>query len=158
MIFTHCILGFALTAANQASVMPLVSVVLREQATTFLEEKDYTLSRKFIERWQFLPKPCKIVLLETLACRLSSNKRIKLVNTEDMIIPSRLFSGDMQWPGHGYVIRQDLFVAGGKAAWAIAELIGTELPEVTEGQTKKERAAMAVKIEQRIKEYAKGAK
>jgi hypothetical protein len=121
----------------------------------YIVETDYHTLRSTVESWKSLPVDSRMPLVNLLARHLMSIKRIGVNNPEDLIIPYRYDRGDLKNLGHGYCVKQDLFIVGGKAAWAIEELMGIpmSLPEINEGLAKQERAKRAEEIKGYIKDY-----
>jgi hypothetical protein len=64
-----------------------------------------------------------------------SNESMKLENYGNLIIPSRVNAGKMDSRKDGNVVRQDLFIKCGRAAWILEQLLGCELPTLTETTT-----------------------
>ena len=141
---------------GQPSTVPQGFFVFCREASAYCRDPNYHNLRKTIGTWQTLPKPARVIVIETLFRRLPSDEVIKLRSTGDLMIESRIDSGDLKFGGHGHSIEQDLFTIGGKAAWAIGELISVDnLPMIVEGQTNKERAEIIKTIRTRIDYYIK---
>jgi len=60
------------------------------------------------------------------------------VATERIQVPSRVSSGKMKPIDNAPVIRQDVFVQSGRAAWFLEQLLNCELPEISERSTEDE--------------------
>ena len=149
-------LAAIMVVASQSAPAPQSVFALCREASNYCREQDYVESRDTIARWQQLPKESRIVLISCLVRRLQSDEKVRLRNTEDTIIWNRLLTGELKFQGHGLIINQDLFIVGGKAAWAIGELISVNnLPMIVEGQTNKERAEIIKTIRTRIDFYIK---
>lgn len=128
---------------------------MRKQVTDYLAAEKWPAVFQTVEAWSCLPKADRVRLAELLAPAVTNRKRMLLKEVEDLIIPYRVDKGDLTFHGHGLVVRQDLFTTGGRAAWAIARLLDTDLPELNEGLTADEWAARAADIAGRIKKASK---
>lgn len=62
----------------------------------------------------------------------TSNELLKLENYGKVVIPSRVKAGKMMAVEGGNVVKQDLFIKRGRAAWVLEKLLDCELPTVTE--------------------------
>ncbi len=113
-----------------------------EQVSAYLLEPDYPKFLQTVEGWKKLPLGDRARLVGLLGKHLASTERPGVTNPADLMIPYRFKTKDLKPSGHGHFVLHDLFIVGGKAAWAIEQLTGVDarLPEINEGQTKEERA------------------
>ena len=123
------------------------------RVAVYLAEQDYASLEAIISEWQALPVGERLRLIEGLAARLGDVTRVGLTNTADLIIWYRNVRGDLKFQGHGHVVAQDLFITGGRAAHAIAELIGVQIAELNEGLPKEERAGRVAVITRDLAAY-----
>lgn len=70
-----------------------------------------------------------------LIARLSVKEKLGLRNTADLIIHCRMHTGDLEFYGHGGVIKEDLFTAAGRASWILNEITGEEFASVQGNMT-----------------------
>jgi len=64
--------------------------------------------------------------------RIRSRSPAALVDSESIEVPSRVKSGKMVSRPGAMVIRQDILIQGGRAAWCLERLLHCELPEISE--------------------------
>ncbi len=133
---------FVIGLIAAAPVPDTVRKQLDNEASAYVLEPDYPKFLRTVEEWKKLPLGHRAQLIESLARHLNSTQKPGVVNPDDLIIPYRIKTKDLKFYGHGHLVMQDLFIVGGKAAWAIEQLTGVDtwLPEINEGQTKEERA------------------
>ena len=105
--------------------------------------------------WYRLRKADRNRVVDLLTPALASRKRVPLRETADLIITYRWATGDLEFYGHGGFVDQDLFTVGGRAAWAIGELLDVKLPELNEGLTFKDWAARVNDIARIVKDVGK---
>jgi hypothetical protein len=95
----------------------------------FMAERDFEKMRLLPKQWQqTLPEAARKNLVVLLLQKLSSSGDLALENYADMFVPSRVEAGKMTFAGHGLLIDQDVFLENGRAAWAIEQLLGCNLP------------------------------
>ena len=82
-------------------------------------------------------------LIVALLRRLSSTKAVKLDNVADLAVKSRVKAKKMTFEGHGMLIDQDVFIEGGRSAWAVEQLLDCHLPAIEEGLSKEELSRRA---------------
>jgi len=73
-----------------------------------------------------------------LIARLSIKEKVGLENTADLIIGCRMNTGDLEFYGHGGIIKEDLFTVAGRVSWILNELTGEEFVSVQCGMTKED--------------------
>lgn len=120
---------------NQKAVLRQVA---SEEVDLLIRTSDFQQLRKKVNAWKKQDKVMQKHLISQLASRLDSTKPLKLENYADLIVWSRLQGGKMKFHGHGYVLKQDVFLENGRCAWAIEELLKIELPTFTENMAAKE--------------------
>ncbi|MBT3291747.1 MAG: hypothetical protein HN380_30675 [Victivallales bacterium] len=81
-----------------------------------------------IREWRRYAPPYREKTLQALASQLTSVTESRMTETGNMAILHRVVSGEMPFPARGTVIVQDIFIKGGRAAWAIEKLIGIQFP------------------------------
>ena len=74
-------------------------------------------------------------LLGLLSDEIRATNRLELESLGNVVISNRVRNGKMTQTSTSKVIDHDLFVAGGRAAWAIEHISGHKLPPVTEEST-----------------------
>ena len=134
-----------------ATPMPAEDRPMTKQVSDYLATEKWPEVFQTVEIWSRLSKDERARLVELLAPALTDRSRVALRDTQDLIIPYRLDTGDLKFQGHGLVVRQDLFTTGGRAAWAISRLLEIDLPELNEGLTKAQWAERAADIAARAK-------
>jgi hypothetical protein len=92
-------------------------------------------------------------VVHRMAAYLAARDRVRTTNLDDSIILYRVRRGDMPMRAQGGVVAQDLFIVGGRAAWAIAEITGLSIPELNEGLSPQEYQARVDKIIEILKCY-----
>jgi hypothetical protein len=114
---------------------------VREAIRELLTIKDFAKLWQFPGKWRrALPGLTRKQFPLALLQGLRSAKGLNLDNYADLFIPSRVRSGKMAFHGHGLMVEQDLFLEGGRCAWAIEELLGIRLPLFTEELFRDRRA------------------
>lgn len=107
--------------------------------SAFIAEPDLPALLKTQESWKRLSLSKRVRLAELFATHLPNRTKVGVKRPADLIISSRVNSGELKLYGHGWMPGQDLFLIGGKAAWAISELMapceipwgqGVTLPEL----------------------------
>src|SRR3954470_20283463 len=148
------VLGPAEPPASEPKAKPLT-----EQVTAYLDTGQCPqVIRTGYNEWPRLPKADQARLVGLLVPALTEVRRIDLRDTADLIIPYRNDKGDLKQYGHGLVVKQDLFTAGGRAAWAISRLLDTDLPELNAGLTAEEWARRAAEIARRAERFQANAR
>jgi hypothetical protein len=134
--------ALAIAVATTLSLGPAGRIIdLDKSASRLVETDDYATVRTTAAQWQNLPPAERRLLIVLLSTHLGNTRKVGLRNTADLYIPYRAVTGDLSPPsGMGYWTPQDLYVVGGRVAWAIGELMGVApgLPELNEGLTKEE--------------------
>lgn len=123
------------------ALMPPGAGTEARQVADYLAAEQWPTLYRTVDAWAVLPKADRVRLVGLLAPALTSRKRVPLKEVEDLIIGYRWSTGDLEFQGHGWIVRQDVFTQGGRAAWAIEKLLDIELPELNEGLTFMEWAA-----------------
>ncbi len=110
-----------------------------------------------INGWERLPRAARVRLAAKLVPALHTTAFVRPINTADLMVPYRLQTGELKHIGFGLHIQQDVFLSGGRAAFAISRLIGDEnLPVLDGGLTAGEWNKRALAIEAKVKAFAKG--
>ena len=87
---------------------------------------------RFTERWtRDLSAADQKQIVVELASRLRNTRELRLEHLDDTSIESRVRAGRMDFPGHGTMYKQDLFLENGRCAWALEEMLGRTLPSFT---------------------------
>jgi len=73
-----------------------------------------------------------------LVVRLSNKKKIGLINTADLIIGDRIYTGDLKFYGHGGTVDEDIFTIAGRASWILNEITGEDFAVVHANLTKED--------------------
>jgi len=121
----------------QDATAPPADRIARRQAIDYLAAKEWPVLIQTVEAWSGLPKADRARLVEHLTPAVKDRRRVPLEEVQDLIIFYRLSTGDLTYQGHGGIVGQDLFITGGRAAWALEKLLDVELPELNEGLTAK---------------------
>lgn len=106
---------------------------------SLLSETDYRKLRGMAKLWSMTCDAGtrkEIVLL--LVKGLPSKKPLKLANYGDVFVPSRV-PDKMPFYGHGVQVDQDIFIEGGRCAWALEDLLGIKIETISEEMPEKER-------------------
>jgi hypothetical protein len=127
-----------------------------EVVSKFLQEGDFATCSRSLDEWRTYPASHKLQILSTLANQLRESTEVKLVNLNDTMVLPRLVSGELKGHGHGAVIWQDIFIHGGKAAWAVESLLDTQLPPITTKSTKEELDVVVSTANDLVKAYKRG--
>lgn len=91
-------------------------------------------------------------VLFALVDGIRSRSGATFVDSGTIEVPSRVRSGKMQKPAAGTVIRQDVFLKGGRAAWFLEQILNFELPEMTEQTSDEELEDVVVEAYYQVKE------
>jgi hypothetical protein len=126
---------------------------LAEQVAAYLTTEQCPEVTRAVEGWSRLPKADRASLMGLLVPALTDVRRIGLLDTADLIIQYRIDRGDLKFYGHGWIVSQDLFTTGGRAAWAVSRLLDTDLPELNAGLTADEWAKRAAEIARRVERF-----
>jgi hypothetical protein len=95
---------------------------------------DFDVIWNLPEQWsKSLSPEARKELIILLVMSVRSDKELAVVNYADMVVTSRVHSGKMAGSIPGLWLRQDVFILGGRCAWAIEQLLHCELPEFSEG-------------------------
>jgi hypothetical protein len=128
------------------------------EVTAFLTDERWPEVRRIAEAWSKRPPAERARLAGELAPALTDRRLVGLRDPEDLIIVHRLLTGDLKWQGHGLVVRQDLFVTGGRAAWAISRLMDADVPELNAGLTPEQWEGRAAVIARQVKDFQAAAR
>jgi len=93
-------------------------------------------------------------ILVALVDGIRSRTPAVLADSESVEVPSRVKSGKMQRRPGAKMIRQDIFLRGGRAAWFLEVVLNCELPELTEQSTDEEVEDVVLEAYYRLKEAA----
>ena len=110
------------------------------RVAALLQEADYAKVRAMARDWRNLPAEEQRRLIVALLDRIPSQDELKLTNYADTTVASRLRARKMPWFGHGLELRQDVFLVGGRCAWAIERLMDVSLPEISADLTPQQAA------------------
>ncbi|MFO0849784.1 MAG: hypothetical protein U0871_14705 [Gemmataceae bacterium] len=125
-------------------------------------EKDCPTLHKVISDWKSLGLLSRVRLVDALTPHLTDQTKVGVANPADLMISYRFKTGELKFYGHGWGPGQDLFLVGGKAAWAINVLMGPDgestssavgLPELDGGLTKEEWDRRAGVIKQYVAQF-----
>jgi hypothetical protein len=94
----------------------------------------------------------KTELIRKLARGLYSKESLSLTDYGSVTVQSRIESGKMPKVENGPVLKQDIFIVGGRCAWALEYLTGGELPTISELSSEKEMRAADYEVWLRIEE------
>ncbi len=126
---------------SHPAAVPLGVRAEAKQVAGYLAAEQWPDLFRTVEAWCLLPRADRVRLVGLLAPALESRKRVPLRTPEDLIIMYRWGTGDLEFKGHGGFVNQDLFTVGGRAAWAVEELLDIGMPELNEGLTFRDWAA-----------------
>lgn len=76
--------------------------------------------------------------------RIESRAPAQINDSEMIEVPSRVKAGKMQTRLNVIVVRQDILIQGGRAAWCLEQLLGCELPEISEVSSEGELQEAAI--------------
>jgi len=108
-----------------------------------------------IARWEKLPRPVRVRLAMELRPALHTTAFVRPTNTADLMVPYRIRTGELKHVGLGLHVRQDVFLSGGRAAFAIERLTGADdFPTLDGGLTPGEWNGRALAIEAKVKAFA----
>ena len=145
--------AFSLLALAPINPPELKAKPLSDLVSAYLTREAFDDVWKPVEAWAKLPASDRARVVELLVPALTDVRRVGLRDTADLIISYRIDKGDLNFYGHGWIVRQDLFTTGGRAAWAISRLMDTDLPELNAGLTADEWAKRAADIAKRAKAF-----
>lgn len=110
-----------------------------ESVKRLMNTRDYAKLSELIENWRTkIDSDSKQILLQSLIGRIRSQNEIGLENYGSVCIPTRIGSGGMTRQENALVIKQDIFIEGGRAAWTLEKLMDCDLPPVTARGSEKE--------------------
>jgi hypothetical protein len=122
----------------------------------YLDEPDYDKFHLTLAKMAVLPPGERKAVLRLLTRHLTSTTRVGLRNSADTIIPYRTYTTRELYDfGHGGLVYQDLFIVGGKAAYAVGEIVQVKVPELGKWQTPAERAEAARAVTRLVGWYQK---
>ena len=120
----------------QIQLVRAEELTLQKNLAELMTTQEYPVLQKLVIQWRVgLSDASRARLVQLLLERMPSNEPLTLRNYADMFIMSRVESGKMEFMGHGVMVEQDLFLEGGRSAWAIQELLGCTLPPIEDGLT-----------------------
>jgi hypothetical protein len=96
-----------------------------------------------VSGWRTLSAADRGRLLDLLAIHLSNYDKLGLKNNTELMVLYRQQTKDEKPFNGPKATKQDVYLVAGKTAWAIEELVGFLIPEITEGQSDKERRDQA---------------
>lgn len=91
-------------------------------------------------------------VLISLVSGIRSRTPVAFVDSSMLEVPSRIRSGKMRKSAKTTVIRQDVFLKGGRAAWFLEQILNCELPELTEQTTDEELEDMVLEAYYQVQE------
>ena len=148
--FWLCSLFAAATFGAEPSTAPSTEA----QVAAYLGEQDFGKSSAILRAWKTAGPDQKIALMEELEKSLGSTKAIPLTNTADMMVWSRPSQGNFD--GHGLILKQDVYVVGGKAAWAMEFVLDLQLPPILEKMAEEDKSRSIAQIKATVSAYEKG--
>jgi len=134
------------------------AIASRKVVQTFFAETKYGRCVELTRAWRILPPSGKIGLLEALAESLTSRREAAFSDVSDMAVWHRVAAGRMKFDGMGVLLKQDVFIEGGRAAWAIERIIDVRLPAVTDELSDEKLRARVDVIRLAVSAYANGAR
>ena len=123
-------------------------------ATQLLDEDNLSDVYDLIASYEKLAIGKRVELMKELVGQFSAKQEQELHNLTDNFILPR--ANLMKFQGHGMIIEHDIFIRGGKAAWAVQRMLNVRLPaieEKTPPATIKDIAAQAMNA---INAYERG--
>jgi hypothetical protein len=106
----------------------------------FVNEQDYQQIGRQILVWDVATRgEDRNALMVALLRRVRSDRFVGLKDYADFSVESRVKAGKMDFPGHGTIAKQDVFLEGGRSAVAIEVLTGRTLTPIVEGMKPAER-------------------
>ena len=124
---------------------------LNQQVQKYLAAKPYPELSRTVQAWSKYPDSDRRRLTLKLIDKLSDRAYVGMTEQTDMVIFYRVETGDMKMYGHGGQIYQDLFLVGGRAAWALSEMYEVRgLPELNAGLSQEEWNKRAKQIAARF--------
>lgn len=143
----------AIPAAAQTPATPFDAAVIVKD---FLALHDLGKSSVMITSWEKLPASQKLALVDELAKHLDARDKLLIFNTHDIVVRSRLITGEMTFGGHGQVTSHDFYIAGGKAAWAITRMLDAASTGILEKMPEEDRKNAILEVKMLIRIYKKG--
>ena len=129
------------------------SLQLRKQVVAYLKTKQWPELQRIAQAWTKLPEADRVHLATMLLPYMSRRETVDLHNTGDLIILYRWDTGDLKVRPAGQRVEQDLFISGGRAAWAFAQLFPkVKLPELNDGMSREEWYNRTKAITERVNE------
>ncbi|MCE9532233.1 MAG: hypothetical protein K8T89_14105 [Planctomycetes bacterium] len=120
----------------------------------FMDEHDFSKCYQTVLEWERVGRTKKADILKELSEQVTSGEIIELIKLEDNFIVPRPNANHFQ--GHGSIVRQDVFIRGGKAAWAIEQLLNIQLHPITEKMTKEELEGAVREAQNCVASYRRG--
>ena len=113
---------------EQKALDPKVQGAVDELLTT----EDYQVLLTLPRQWTSnLSETAQKDLIIELLKRIGTRKELKLENYGDMIVKSRVHTGEMKSNERGVLLKQDIFIEGGRCAWALERLLNCDMPMIT---------------------------
>ncbi len=105
----------------------------RRAVDELLAARDYDAMSPLPKRWaEGTSESARKHILATLLERLGSTGSTPLRGTGIMFVLSRMLAEDKPLSREGPMLEQDVYVANGRCAWAIEQMMGCVLPTFTE--------------------------
>lgn len=115
---------------KDASAVPTPPTSLQAEVQTLFTTTDYEKLPPVIARWkEQLPPAERKQLLPALLRHVGSTKKLSLKDPERIIVSATRKPGKVEGKDQ-VVVRQDVFTEGGRAAWAVEQLLDCQLPVI----------------------------
>ncbi|MCZ2342247.1 MAG: hypothetical protein LC104_10690 [Bacteroidales bacterium] len=151
------ILHHQLTPAEHSKRANAIRIYIStsEEISRFFDKTDYQQVADILKQWSKLPSSQIDKVLYLLAAKLHDSSHTAFTNNTGLHLPTCVkFGYRNQLSAKQFqkakVVLHDLFVVQGKAAWAIQELIGVELPDIIRDLPEKEMKQRILTIEKYI--------
>ena len=122
----------------------------------YLNQNDWPSCYAAVDAWIRLSLSKRLNIIGELLKFIESVKQCDLDRTDGMVPGFPTHGREIKFYGSGFVVWQDMFLEGGKAAWAIEHLIGAPLPQITLDLPTNERESRALRIRCAVKAYKNG--
>jgi hypothetical protein len=126
------------------------------EIVSLLKTHDFEVMAQIIKMWKATPLSRRIDLLSALLPHVSSGSETPINNATDMVVRSRLRPTKREFPGHNLILLQDVYVEGGRAAWAIEELVGTAITPIVANSTLEDRRSVQNVARMVVESYNRG--
>lgn len=107
-----------------------------------------------VRSWRAAAPATRVAVAAALAARLADTSHADIRDVGLFFVPSRGRPNDPAAGQHGVLVRQDVFVVGGRAAWALEMLFGgMVLPELSETLDPQTRSRRVATIREVVRQY-----